>query len=102
MSNLDPLKDLAGVQDFQERAIVRAVRLTRDNADEIARRARKRVNFTFEGKVMLCEQNLSIWALEGDVIFARPGSMRLSIRIEEDFLAWYTKPGEQLKEEDLG
>lgn len=102
MSNLDPLKDLDGVQDFQERAIVRAVRLTRDNADEIARRARKRVNFTFEGKGMLCDQNLSIWALEGDVIFARPGSMRLSIRIEEDFLAWYTKPGEQLTEEDLG
>ena len=51
---------------------------------------------------MLCDQNLSIWALEGDVIFARPGSMRLSIRIEEDFLAWYTKPGEQLTEEDLG
>ena len=50
MSNLDPLKDLDGVQDFQERAIVRAVRLTRDNADEIARRARKRVNFTFEGR----------------------------------------------------
>ena len=102
MSNLDPLKDLDGVQDFQERALVRAVRLTRDNADEIARRARKSVNFTFEGKVMLCDQNLSIWALEGDVIFARPGSMRLSIRVEEDFLAWYTQPGKQLTEEDLG
>lgn len=102
MSNLDPLEDLAGVHDFQEHAIIRAVRLTRDNAEEIARRARKHVNFTFEGKVMLCDQNLTIWALEGDVIFARPGSMRLSVRVEEDFLAWYTKPGEQLTKEDLG
>lgn len=102
MNNLDPLKDLAGVQAFQERAIVRAVRLTRDNADEIALRARMRVNFTPEGKVMLCGHNFVIWALEGDVIFARPGSMRLSVRTEEDFLAWYTKPGEQLTEEDLG
>ena len=102
MSNLDPLKDLPGVQAFQERAIVRAVRLTRENADEIALRARMRVNFTPEGKVMLCGHNFVIWALEGDVIFARPGSMRLSVRTEEDFAAWYTRPGKQLTEEDLG
>ena len=102
MRNLDPLKDLDGVQDFQERAIVRAVRLTRDNADEIALRARMRVSFTPEGKVMLCGHSFVIWALEGDMIFARPGSMRLSVRTEEDFLAWYTKPGEPLTEEDLG
>ena len=102
MNNLDPLKDLPGVHDFQERAIVRAVRLTRDNADEIALRARKRVNFTPEGKVMLLENNYMIWAFEGDMIFARPGTMRLSIRIPDDFLAWYSKPGEQLTAEDLG
>ena len=102
MSNLDPLKDLPGVRAFQERAIVRAVRLTRDNADEIALRARMRVNFTPEGKVMLCGHNFVIWALEGDVIFARPGTMRLSVRTVEVFLAWYSQPGEQLTEEDLG
>lgn len=102
MSTLDPLKDLDGVNVFQERAIIRAVRLTRENADEIAVRARKRVSFTPEGKVMLLGHNYVIWALEGDVIFARPGSMRLSIRVPEDFLAWYTKPGGQLTEEDLG
>lgn len=102
MSNLDPLKDLAGVHDFQERAIIRAVRLTRDNAEAIARLARKQVDFTFEGKVMLCDRDLTFWALEGDVIFSRPGSMRLSVRVEENFLAWYTKPGEQLTKEDLG
>lgn len=102
MNNLDPLKDLAGVHVFQERALVRAVRLTRENADEIAARARKRVSFTPEGKIMLLGHNYVIWALEGDMIFARPGTMRLSIRVEEDFLAWYTQPGEQLTEEDLG
>ena len=65
MSNLDPLKDLDGVQDFQERAIVRAVRLTRDNADEIALRARMRVSFTPEGKVMLCGHSFVILGAGG-------------------------------------
>ena len=102
MTGIDPLKDLPGVRAFQERAIVRAVRLTRENADEIALRARMRVNFTPEGKVMLCGHNFVIWALEGDMIVARPGSMRLSNRIPEDFIAWYTQPGKQLTEEDLG
>lgn len=51
---------------------------------------------------MLIEHTYTIWALEGDMIVARPGSMRLSNRIPEDFTAWYTKPGEQLTEEDLG
>lgn len=102
MNNLDPLKDLAGVHDFQERAIIRAVRLTHENADEIAIRARKHVRLTQEGKVMLCGHADVIWAFEGDMIIARPGSMRLSNRLQADFLAWYTKPGEQLTEEDLG
>ena len=102
MSNLDPLKDLDGVNVFQERAIIRAVRLTHENADEIAIRARKHVRLTQEGKVMLCGHADVIWAFEGDMIFARPGTMRLSVRIPEDFLAWFTRPGEQLLEEDLG
>ena len=102
MSNLDPLKDLPGVRAFQERAIVRAVRLTRENAEEIALRARMRVNFTPEGKVVLCGHNFVIWALEGDVIFARPGTMWLSVRTEEDFLDSSPQPGAQLTEEGLG
>ena len=102
MTAFDPFKGLDGVAEYQERALVRAVRLTRENADEIAVRARKCVRLTQDGKVMLCGHADVIWALEGDVIFARPGSMRLSTRIEENFLAWYTKPGEQLTEEDLG
>lgn len=102
MSNLDPLKDIPGVKEFQERALVRAVRLTRENAEAIARHARKRCEFTPDGRVMLVEHTYTIWALEGDMIVARPGSMRLSNRLQADFLAWYTRPGEQLTEEDLG
>lgn len=102
MTGIDPLKDIPGVKEFQERALVRAVRLTRENAGAIARRARKRCGFTPDGRVMLVEHTYTIWALEGDMIVARPGSMSLSNRITEDFTAWYTKPGEPLTEEDLG
>ena len=94
MTGIDPLKDIPGVKEFQERALVRA--------EAIARRARKRCGFTPDGRVMLVEHTYTIWALEGDMIVARPGSMRLSNRIPEDFTAWYTRPGEQLTEEDLG
>lgn len=102
MTGIDPLKDIQGVEEFQERALVRAVRLTRENAEEIARRARKRCGFTPDGRVMLVEHTYTIWALEGDMIVTRPGSMRLSNHIPEDFTAWYTRPGKQLTEEDLG
>ena len=37
MTGIDPLKDIPGVKEFQERALVRAVRLTRENAEAIAR-----------------------------------------------------------------
>lgn len=102
MTGIDPLKDIPGVKEFQERALVRAVRLTRENAEAIARLARKRCGFTPDGRVMLCGHADVIWAFEGDMIFARPGTVRLSVRIPEDFLAWFTRPGEQLSEEDLG
>ena len=102
MTGIDPLKDIPGVEEFQERALVRAVRLSRENAEAIARRARKRCGFTPDGRVMLVEHTYTIWVLEGDMIVARPGSMRLSNRIPEDFTAWYTRPGEQLTAEDLG
>ena len=101
MTGIDPLKDIPGVKEFQERALVHAVRLTRENAEEVARRARKRCGFTPDGRVMLVEYTCTIWALEGDGVFARPGSMRLSVRTVEDFLAWFTRPVEQLTEEDL-
>ena len=67
MTGIDPLKDIPGVKEFQERALVRAVRLTRENAEAIARRARKRCGFTPDGRVMLVEHTYTIWALEGDV-----------------------------------
>ena len=78
------------------------VTIDAENAEAIARLARKRCGFTPDGRVMLVEHTYTIWALEGDMIIARPGSMRVSNRIPEDFTAWYTRPGEQLTEEDLG
>ena len=109
MSSIDPLKGLDGVREVQERARVRAVRLTRENAATIAKIARKSVEETDDelyiasdnGVVVLVEADGAEWAREGDMIVARPGSMRLSNRIPEDFLAWYTKPGEPISEEDL-
>lgn len=101
MTTFDPFKGLSGVREYQERVVVQAVRLTRDNADEIARRARKSVDFTPEGKVVLLENSYMIWAFEGDMVFARPGSMRLSVRIPDDFRAWYTKPGAPISEDEL-
>lgn len=53
MTGIDPLKGIPGVKEFQERALVRAVRLTRENAEAVARRARKRCGFTPDGQVML-------------------------------------------------
>ena len=39
MPSFDPLADLDGVRTYQERVMVRAVRLTRDNASAIAKLA---------------------------------------------------------------
>lgn len=73
MTGIDPLKDIPGVKEFQERALVRAVRLTRENAEAIARRARKRCGFTPDGRVMLVEHTYTIWALEGGHDRRTPG-----------------------------
>ena len=102
MSTLDPLKDLDGVNVFQERVMVRAVKLTRDNADAIAKIARKTVECTDYGMIYLTGPGHTVWAAEDDMIVATPGRMRVSNRTPNDFRTWYTKPGEQLTEEDLG
>ena len=39
MTAFDPFKGLDGVREYQERVVVQAVRLTRDNGEELARRA---------------------------------------------------------------
>lgn len=102
MTVQDPLAGLDGVASYQERVIVRAVRLTSDNATPIAKIARKVVACTDYGVIYLTGPGDTVWAIEGDMIVATPGRMRVSNCTASDFRAWYTKPGEQLTEEDLG
>ena len=101
MTAFDPLAGLDGVRTYQERVMVRAVRLTRENGEELARRARKIFGFTHDGQVILTDQIGILWAVEGDMIVATPGRMRVSCRIPADFRTWYTRPGDPISEEDL-
>ncbi|OFQ23796.1 hypothetical protein HMPREF2946_07365 [Actinomyces sp. HMSC062G12] len=101
MTAFAPFKDLDGVATYQERVVVQAVRLTRENGEELAKRARKHFGFTQDGRVILTDQIGVLWAIEGDMLIATPGTMRVSWRITEDFLAGYTHPGQEITEEDL-
>lgn len=101
MTEFDPFKGLDGVATYQERVMVRAVRLTRDNGEELARRARKVFGFTHEGWVIITDHDGTLWAVEGDMIVTVPGGGPVSCRIPEDFRARYTHPGKPISEEDL-
>lgn len=101
MSAFDPLAGLDGVQTYQERVMVRAVRLTRTNADTVARIARKVIARDTEGTIFLTGPGTAVWAMEGDMIVASPGRMRVSNRTVTDFRAWYSHPGERISAEDL-
>lgn len=101
MPTFDPLAGLDGVRTYQERVMVRAVRLTRDNADAIAKIARKVVGCTDYGVVYLTGPGDAVWAMEDDIIVATPGRMRVSNRTPGDFRAWYTHAGAPISEEDI-
>lgn len=101
MSTFDPLAELDGVQTYQERVMVRAVRLTRDNATMIAKIARKTVSCSDYGLIFLTGPGSTVWAVEGDMIVASPGRVHVSHRTATDFRAWYSHPGERISEEDL-
>lgn len=101
MNVQDPLAGLDDVRTYQERVMVRAVRLTRDNADTIAKIARKVVACTDDGLIYLTGPGDTVWAAEDDMIVATPGRMRVSTRMETDFRTWYTHPGQPITEEDL-
>lgn len=100
MNVQDPLAGLDGVRTYQERVMVRAVRLTRDNAHIIARIARKTLT-EGEGRFFLTEPGGTVWAVAGDMIVATPGRMRVSNRAPSDFRTWYTHPGQPILVEDL-
>lgn len=101
MTTFDPLAGLDGVRTYQERVMVRAVRLTRANADAIAKIARKTITTDLEGTIFLVGPGTAVWAMEGDMIVATPGRLRVSNRTATDFRAWYSHPGAPISEEDL-
>lgn len=101
MNMQDPLAGLDGGRTYQERVMVRAVRLTRDNATQVAKRARKTIATDSEGTVFLVGPGTAVWAVEGDMIVATPGRLRVSNRTLSDFRAWYTHPGQPINEEDF-
>ncbi len=101
MTTFDPFAGLDGVRTYQERVMVRAVRLTRDNAAQIAKIANKAVACTDYGVIYLAGPGDTVWAAEDDMIVATPGRLRVSNRTATDFRAWYTHPGQPITEEDL-
>lgn len=101
MTTFDPFAGLDGVRTYQERVMVRAVRLTRDNAAMIAKIARKTITTDTEGTVFLVGPGTAVWAMEGDMIVATPGRLRVSNRTATDFRAWYSHAGAPISEEDL-
>ena len=101
MSSFDPLADLDGVRTYQERVMVRAVRLNRNNAPTIAKIARKTITTDTEGTIFLVGPGTAVWAMEGDMIVATPGRVRVSNRTVTDFCAWYSHAGAPISEEDL-
>lgn len=101
MTTFDLFAGLDGVRTYQERVMVRAVRLTRDNATAIAKIARKTTATDSEGTVFLVGPGTAVWAMEGDMVVATPGRMRVSNRTATDFRAWYSHAGDPISEEDL-
>ena len=101
MATFDPFAGLDGVRTYQERVMVRAVRLTRDNAHAIAKIARKTITTDSEGTIFLVGPGTAVWAMEGDMIVATPGRLRVSNRTATDFRAWYSHAGAPISEEDL-
>lgn len=101
MTSFDPFAGLDGVRTYQERVMVRAVRLTRDNAPAIAKIARKMIATDSEGTIFLTGPGTAVWAMEGDMIVATPGRVRVSNRTATDFRAWYSHAGAPISEEEL-
>ena len=101
MPTYDPLAGLDDVRTYQERVMVRAVRLTRDNAAVIAKIARKTITTDSEGTIFLVGPGTAVWAMEGDMVIATPGRLRVSNRTATDFRAWYSHAGQPISEEDL-
>lgn len=81
--------------------MVRAVRLTRDNASTIARLTGRRLVTASDGRVSLAAPFGGVWVMEGEMLVAVPSRRSIEPYTPAFFLTRYTKPGEQLTEEDL-
>lgn len=101
MTTFDPLAGLEGVRTYQERVMVRAVRLTRDNASTIARLTGRRLVTASDGRVSLAGPFGGVWVMEGEMLVAVPSRRSIEPYTPAFFRTRYTKPGEQLTEEDL-
>ena len=101
MTEFDPFKNLEGARTYQQRVMVRAVRLTRDNASTIARLTGRRLVTASDGTVSLAGPLGGIWVMEGEMLVAVPSRRSIEPHTVAGFRAWYTHPGQPITEEDL-
>lgn len=101
MTTFDPLAGLDGVQTYQERVMVRAVRLTRDNASTIARLTGRRLVTASDGTVALAGPFGNVWVMEGEMLVAVPSRRNIEPYTPAFFRSCYTHPGDPISEEDL-
>lgn len=101
MSAFDPLAGLDGVRTYQERVMVRAVRLTRDNAPTISHLTGRRLVTASDGTVSLAGPDGGVWVMEGEMLVAVPSRRSIEPYTPAFFRSCYTHPGDPISEEDL-
>ena len=101
MPTFDPLAGLDGVRTYQERVMVRAVRLTRDNAATIAHLTGRRLVTASDGTVSLAGPAGGVWVMEGEMLVAVPSRRSVEPYTQAFFRSCYTHPGDPISEEDL-
>lgn len=102
MTEFDPFKNIDGVREYQQRVIVRAVRLTRENASTIARITGRRLVTDRDGTVSLAGPGYGVWVMEGEMLVAVPSRRSIEPYKASFFRSCYTHPGDPISEEDLG
>ena len=101
MTTFDPFKNLEGARTYQEHVMVRAVRLTRDNASTIARLTGRRLVTASDGRVSLAGPFGGVWVMEGEMLVAVPSRRNIEPYTPAFFRSCYTHPGDPISEEDL-
>ncbi len=101
MTTFDPFKNLEGAHTYQQRVMVRAVRLTRDNAPTIAHLTGRRLVTASDGTVSLAGPAGGVWVMEGEMLVAVPSRRSIEPYTQAFFRSCYTHPGDPISEEDL-